>query len=73
MTAVRQIMWDQGWATAILVSNAFHMRRLKSMAKDLTIIAFSSPTPFSGIRSTEWRYFLNEARVYLGYELGHRP
>ena len=73
MTAVRQIMGDQGWTTAILVSDPFHMRRLKSMAKDLTIIAFSSPTPFSAIRSTEWRYLLNEARVYLGYELGYRP
>lgn len=71
--AIRQIMVDQDWTTAILVSDPFHMRRLKCMADDLGIASYSSPTPFSAVRSTEWQYLLDEARVYLGYELGYKP
>ncbi|MGD9100878.1 MAG: YdcF family protein [Anaerolineae bacterium] len=73
MVAVRRIMAAQGWTTAILVSDPFHMRRLKSMAGDLGILSYSSPTPFSAIRSKSWWYTLNEAHIYLGYELGYKP
>lgn len=73
MVVVRQIMAHQGWTTAILVSDPFHMQRLKRMAEDMDIASYSSPTPFSAIRSTEWRYLMGEACIYLGYELGYKP
>ena len=73
MVSVRQIMADQGWTTAILVSDPFHMRRLRCIADDLSIVSYSSPTPLSAIRSKEWQHLVNEAWVYLGCELGYKP
>lgn len=48
-----QIMGTQGWQTAMIVSDPLHMRRAMTMAQDLQIEAYPSPTPTSRYRS--WR------------------
>jgi uncharacterized SAM-binding protein YcdF (DUF218 family) len=43
MTKVREIMDQEGWETAIMVSDPFHMTRALLMAQDLEIPAYGSP------------------------------
>jgi uncharacterized SAM-binding protein YcdF (DUF218 family) len=43
MTKVREIMDEEGWETAIVVSDPFHMTRALLMAQDLGIAAYGSP------------------------------
>ncbi|HVX30504.1 MAG TPA: YdcF family protein [Nitrolancea sp.] len=54
----------------ILVSDPFHMFRVKHMSEDLGLVAYSSPTKTSPIRPntpTEYRYVAREVGAYLAY------
>ena len=54
----------------ILVSDPFHMFRVKHMSEDLGLIAYTSPTKTSPIRPntpTEYRYVAREVGAYLAY------
>ena len=54
----------------ILVSDPFHMFRVKHMSEDLGLIAYASPTLTSPIRPntpTEYRYVVREVGAYLAY------
>lgn len=54
----------------LLVSDPFHMFRVKRMAEDLGLIAFTSPTQTSPIRPNtplEYRYVVRECFAYLAY------
>jgi vancomycin permeability regulator SanA len=43
MTKAREILDQEGWETAIVVSDPFHITRALLMAEDLGIVAYGSP------------------------------
>ena len=64
------IMEDNGYVTAILVSDPLHMRRSMLLARDAGITAYSSPTPTSKYVSlkTQIPFITREAFYYIGYK-----
>jgi uncharacterized SAM-binding protein YcdF (DUF218 family) len=64
MRAVADMMHDRGMSTAILVSDPFHMLRLKVLASRLGITPYTSPTrtsPISANRAKLAEYVLSES------------
>jgi uncharacterized SAM-binding protein YcdF (DUF218 family) len=64
LRAVASIMHARGMKTAILVSDPFHMARLRIIANQLGIEPYTSPTatsPISASRNKTWRYVLGES------------
>ncbi len=73
MQDVDAIMRQQGWRSAILVSDAFHMWRADRMASDLGIVAYTSPTRTSPIGADKWwefQYVAREPISFVAYMLG---
>lgn len=74
LTGACMIIQEQGWETAVLVSDPLHMKRATTMAADLGIDIISSPTPTTRYRT--WRSklpsLLYETWFYALY-LGQRP
>ena len=61
---------EQGWTSAVLVSDPWHAMRAERMAEDAGIDAESSPTrqgPAVQTRATQFRYILRETAAYLLY------
>lgn len=72
LNQVVQILEEQNLNSIILVSDGFHMMRLKKMANDLNIQSFASPTntgPIVKNKTAEFKYILRELIVYIGYLL----
>lgn len=69
----KAIMKQYGYKTAIIVSDPLHMRRAMTMARDLGITAYSSPTPTTVYRTSKSkRQFLQkEVMAYIYYKLNH--
>jgi uncharacterized SAM-binding protein YcdF (DUF218 family) len=68
--AVATTFGEQGWDTAVLVSDPWHALRAERMAEDAGIDAESSPTrqgPAVQTRATQFRYILRETAAYLLY------
>lgn len=68
--AVADTFTEQGWTTAVLVSDPWHALRAERMAEDAGIDARSSPTrqgPAVQTRGTQFRYILRETAAYLLY------
>ncbi|MBQ8830265.1 MAG: YdcF family protein [Oscillospiraceae bacterium] len=65
----KQIMDENAWETAIIVSDPLHMKRAMLMAKDCGIEALSSPTPTTMYRSfkTQFPFLMREEFYYIGY------
>jgi uncharacterized SAM-binding protein YcdF (DUF218 family) len=64
MRAVAEMMHDRGMTTAIVVSDPFHMLRLKVLASRMGITPYTSPTrtsPISANRVELARYVLSES------------
>jgi uncharacterized SAM-binding protein YcdF (DUF218 family) len=64
MTAVSRWVHEHGLSSALLVSDGFHLCRLRLEAKRVELTAFTSPAPASPIQSgsrREWAYFALEA------------
>ena len=64
MDAVAKLMRDRGLNRAVLVSDPFHMLRLKLLAIRVGIRGFTSPTPDSPIsrnRAQERRFLIRES------------
>ena len=64
MRAVGRIMEERGLESAVLVSDRFHMLRLKLLARRIGIRGYTSPTPsspISGNRAAERRFLLRES------------
>lgn len=75
MEGATLLMQRNGWHSAVLVSDPFHMFRLKRMATDLGVQAATSPTRTSPIRpgsGEERRYMLREVASFADYLLFRR-
>lgn len=75
MRAVQRLMERRGMTDAVLVSDPFHMLRLKLLARRLGIRGFTSPTrrsPISRSRAQERRFLLRESVVLPLVLLGGR-
>ena len=67
----KKLLDRQGWDTALVVSDPFHMKRSMLYAKDLGMEAYSSPTPTTLYRSwkTKIPFLMREEFYYVGYRL----
>jgi len=66
----KAIMDENGYTTAIIVSDPLHMKRSMRMAADIGIDAYSSPTPTSKYTSlkTQIPFLARETFFYIGYK-----
>jgi len=70
MRAVSASFDRNGWHSAVLVTDPWHVMRAQRMAEDAGIHAESSPTrqgPAVQTRTTQFRYILRETAAYLLY------
>ena len=70
--AVERVMDDNGWDTAVLVTDPWHSLRSRAMARDSGIDAVASPTragPSVRTRDTQVRYIARETLAYLYYRV----
>ncbi len=65
----KEIMDENSFKTAIIVSDPLHMKRAMMMAKDYGIDGYSSPTPTSMYQSlrTKIPFLIREEFFYIGY------
>ncbi|TCK21247.1 uncharacterized SAM-binding protein YcdF (DUF218 family) [Pseudonocardia endophytica] len=76
LEAVAVLAEQQGWETAVLVSDPWHSLRARTMARDAGLDAWTSPTrsgPIVQTRETQLRYIYRETGALLFYELTHAP
>lgn len=69
--AVEELMQQEGWETAVLVTDPWHALRSRTMARDVGITAESSPTragPSVRTRGTQVRYIARETLAFLYYK-----
>ncbi|MDN5917524.1 MAG: YdcF family protein [Pseudonocardia sp.] len=74
--AVARQASEQGWESALLVSDPWHSLRARTMARDSGLEAWTSPTrsgPTVQTRETQFRYIYRETGALLFYELTHAP
>ena len=66
----RVIMEENGFETAVIVSDPLHMKRAMLLAEDAGINAYSSPTPTSRYVSlrTKIPFLARETFYYIGYK-----
>ena len=70
LNEVREILEDLNLKTVILVSDGFHMKRLKKMVDDLGLEAYFSATSRSPVSQLiELKYICREVFVYMIYLL----
>ena len=66
----KKIMDENGYQTALIVSDPLHMKRAMLLAKDAGIEAFSSPTQSSAYKSVKTKipFVARETFFYIGYK-----
>lgn len=66
-----QIVEENKFSTAIIVSDPLHMKRAMLMARDSGIVAYSSPTPTTRFKTMKSKFLFLEREVffYIGYEM----
>ncbi len=70
--AVSQLMQARSWKTVLVVSDGFHLFRVKRMFEDQGITAYTSPAPNSPIElSASQRLFYSMREVVLFFGLSH--
>lgn len=70
LNGANKILKEQNLQSVILISDGFHMMRLRQMAKDLDIKFFSSSVkdgPVNKNRLIQFKYSIRESIVYLLY------
>lgn len=70
LRAAAQEAADRGWHTAVIVSDPWHSLRARTMAADVGLDAWTSPThsgPIVQTRQTQIRYILRETAALLYY------
>lgn len=71
LVAVDQVMADEGWTDAVLVTDPWHSFRAAEMARQLGLEAATSPTrtgPVVAERLTEVHYIARETGAYVAYQ-----
>ena len=74
LEAVAAAATEQGWESALIVSDPWHSLRARTMARDAGLEAWTSPTrsgPIVQTRETQLRYIYRETGALLFYELTH--
>jgi uncharacterized SAM-binding protein YcdF (DUF218 family) len=64
MRAVAGMLEARGLQTALLVSDPFHMLRLRILARRFGFVPYTSPTrtsPISPNREQRWKYIFSES------------
>jgi uncharacterized SAM-binding protein YcdF (DUF218 family) len=71
LSAAADVMQEQGWNSAFLVSDPWHNLRIQRMARDLGIDGYVSATWHSAARSqaTRVRGYARETFAYLYYRV----
>ena len=66
----KEIMDTYGYSTAIIVSDPLHMKRAMLLAKDVGIVAYSSPTPTTKYVTmrTKLPFLAREVFFLIGYK-----
>lgn len=66
----KKIMDENGYGTALIVSDPLHMKRAMLLAKDIGITAYSSPTSTTRYVSlrTKIPFVMREMFFYVGYK-----
>ncbi len=75
LSYARDVMRDEGWQTAIVVSCGFHMFRSLKMSEELGLSAQGAATPYSHIEKDSRkriRFTLRECEMYLAHLLSGR-
>lgn len=65
---------QDGWSSALIVSDPWHSLRARTMARDAGLDAWASPTrsgPVVQTRETQARYIIRETAALLFYRLTH--
>jgi uncharacterized SAM-binding protein YcdF (DUF218 family) len=65
---------NDGWSSALVVSDPWHSLRARTMARDCGLQAWTSPTrsgPVVQTRETQARYIVRETAAVLYYRLTH--
>ncbi|SFQ01130.1 Uncharacterized SAM-binding protein YcdF, DUF218 family [Amycolatopsis arida] len=76
LRAVAERAHALGWRSAVIVSDPWHSLRARTMAHDLGLRAWTSPThrgPVVQTRETQARYIIRETGALLYYRLAKRP
>lgn len=76
LRALAQRAATAGWRTAVIVSDPWHSLRARTMADDLGLRTWTSPTrsgPIVATRTIQARYILRESAALLDYRLTHAP
>jgi len=66
------ILRSKGWNTALVVSDGFHLYRVKRMLDDAGVTAYTSPAPTSPIESDPTKRYwhsLREVVLLFGYRI----
>lgn len=74
LQAVAARAQQDGWETALIVSDPWHSLRARTMARDSGLEAWTSPTrsgPVVQTRETQAKYILRETAALLYYRLTH--
>ncbi|MFB9909200.1 YdcF family protein [Allokutzneria oryzae] len=74
--AVAEEAKQQGWRSAVIVSDPWHSLRSRTMAQDFGLAAWASPTrrgPIVATRETQINYIVRETGALLYYRLTHAP
>ncbi|HZI51585.1 MAG TPA: YdcF family protein [Terriglobia bacterium] len=70
--AASRLLRSKGWKTALVVSDGFHLFRVKTMFEDEGITAYTSPAPASPIEasaSQRFWYSMREVFLFSAYRL----
>lgn len=76
LRAAAEQIHARGWRTAVIVSDPWHSLRARTMASDVGLDAWTSPThsgPIVQTRATQVRYILYETAALLYYRATKAP
>jgi uncharacterized SAM-binding protein YcdF (DUF218 family) len=76
LKAAARSIHDRGWQTAVIVSDPWHSLRARTMASDVGLDAWTSPThsgPIVQTRQTQVRYIFYETAALLYYHATKAP
>lgn len=76
LRAVAAVVKARGWRSAVIVSDPWHSLRARTMAADVGLEAWTSPThsgPIVQTRQTQFRYILRETGALLYYRATKAP